>query len=219
MKKTNIILIILVILLIVMTLLYSKSIKSFENNQEILSNTNEELLEANKKIEVLENEIKKYKNSNYINKTNTLNTNTIVSSKPYVPDEIEVADENYSSDIKASDIESNRSPENVTIDVISDSVTREKANILITDNNIQKYSYGDSFRLQKKENNEWKEIEPVNPLNFISIAHNINDLNQLTLEINYEKYYGVLEDGIYRIVKSVYDNGYIDLFSNEFEIK
>ena len=36
---------------------------------------------------------------------------------------------------------------------------------------------------------------------------------------DFEKYYGILKRGIYRIVKPVYDNGYIDLYSNEFEIK
>ena len=43
----------------------------------------------------------------------------------------------------------------------------------------------------------------------------IHDLKPST----FEKYYGILKRGIYRIVKPVYDNGYIDLYSNEFEIK
>ena len=43
--------------------------------------------------------------------------------------------------------------------------------------------------------------------------------NQLTLKLDIEQYYGKLSNGTYRIVKPVYDNGYMDIYSNEFEIK
>ena len=39
------------------------------------------------------------------------------------------------------------------------------------------------------------------------------------MKVDYGKYYGTLESGIYRIVKPIYDKKYIDLYSNEFEIK
>ena len=43
--------------------------------------------------------------------------------------------------------------------------------------------------------------------------------NQLKQKINWEKLYGKLEKGTYRIVKPVYVNEYVDLYSDEFEIK
>ena len=54
---------------------------------------------------------------------------------------------------------------------------------------------------------------------WIDIAYELNEDNQLTQKLYIEKYYGKLNNGIYRIVKPVYDNGYIDIYSNEFEIK
>ena len=48
---------------------------------------------------------------------------------------------------------------------------------------------------------------------------NTNEDNQLTLKLDIEQYYGKLSNGTYRIVKPVYDNGYMDIYSNEFEIK
>ena len=56
-------------------------------------------------------------------------------------------------------------------------------------------------------------------MSWIDIAYGVNEDNQLTLKLDIEKYYGKLSNGIYRIVKPVYDNGYIDIYSNEFEIK
>ena len=38
-------------------------------------------------------------------------------------------------------------------------------------------------------------------------------------KLNIEKYYGELPNGTYRVVKSVYDKGYVDIYSDEFEIK
>ncbi len=53
----------------------------------------------------------------------------------------------------------------------------------------------------------------------IDIAYEVNEDNQLTLKLDIEQYYGKLSNGTYRIVKPVYDNGYMDIYSNEFEIK
>ena len=54
---------------------------------------------------------------------------------------------------------------------------------------------------------------------WIAIAYVPNENNQLTQILDLEHYYGKLNNGIYRIVKPVYDNGYIDIYSDEFEIK
>ena len=46
-----------------------------------------------------------------------------------------------------------------------------------------------------------------------------NENNKLTKKLDLQHYSGKLNNGIYRIVKPVYDNGYIDIYSDEFEIK
>ena len=114
----------------------------------------------------------------------------------------------------------NRSPENVTIEVDNTTLSPESVLITITDNNEEPYGWGVEFRVQQKVNEEWEELQYVSDdLTWIDIAYEVNEDNQLTLKLDIEQYYGKLSNGIYRIVKPVYDNGYIDIYSNEFEIK
>ena len=92
--------------------------------------------------------------------------------------------------------------------------------ILITDNNKEQYGWGVEFRVQEKVNGEWKDLKYISDnLSWIDIAYELGEDKQLTQKFDIEEYYGKLSNGIYRIVKPVYDNGYIDIFSNEFEIK
>ena len=138
---------------------------------------------------------------------------------PYIPNGLNVADGNEVG-IPADSIEYNRDVKNVTIEVIEDTITNQAVEILITDNNEDHYGWGVDFRVQEKINGEWKDLKYVSDdLSWIDIAYELNKDNQLTQKLNIEKYYGELSKGIYRIVKPVYDNGYIDIYSNEFEIK
>lgn len=115
---------------------------------------------------------------------------------------------------------SNRSSENVTIEVNNSTVKPESVSITITDNNENQYGWGVEFKVQEKVNGEWKNLNYISDeLSWIDIAYQLNEDKQLTQKLDIEKYYGKLSNGIYRIVKPVYDNGYIDIYSNEFEIK
>ena len=119
-----------------------------------------------------------------------------------------------------SNEKNNRSPENVIIEVDNTTISPESISIIITDNNEEHYGWGVEFRVQQKIDNEWEDLGYVSDdLSWIDIAYEVNEDNQLTLKLDIEKYYGKLSNGIYRIVKPVYDNGYIDIYSNEFEIK
>ena len=119
-----------------------------------------------------------------------------------------------------NDTELNRNTNNVTIEVDNTTITPESVTIIITDNNNEHYAWGVEFRVQKKVNEEWEDLQYVSDdLAWIDIAYEVNEDNQLTQKLDIEKYYGKLNNGIYRIVKPVYDNGYVDIYSNEFEIK
>ena len=119
-----------------------------------------------------------------------------------------------------NDTELNRNANNVTIEVDNTTISPESVTIIITDNNTEHFAWGIEFRVQKKVNEQWEDLEYVSDdLSWIDIAYEVNEDNQLTLKLDIEKYYGKLSNGIYRIVKPVYDNGYIDIYSNEFEIK
>lgn len=163
---------------------------------------------------------------NSINITNTTSNNTKVtgsgnskatSTEPYIPAGMKVADPNYKGEIKASDIEIDYDLNKVKIEVLKDTVKNTYAEILITDNNGR--SWGESYRIQVTKNNKWEEVAPISDLNFIEIGYNLDENNQFKQKIKWEKLYGELEKGTYRIVKPIYNNGYIDLYSDEFEIK
>lgn len=181
-------------------IVYNSVINTIENKDVIISNTNS--------------------TSSYIVNSDK-GSSKVTSTEPHIPDGMEVADPNDNSGIKASDIKFNRSPENVTIEVLKDTITNTSAEILITDNNEDKYGWGVQFKIQEKVNDEWKDLEYISDeVAWISIAYNLNEDNQLKQKLNFENYYGKLESGIYRVVKSQWDNNeYIDLYSDEFEIK
>ena len=120
----------------------------------------------------------------------------------------------------SSNSNNNRKPENVTIQVDKNTISPESVSIIITDNNVEQYGWGVEFRVQEKINDEWKDLDYISDdLSWIDIAYELNEDNQLTQKLDIEKYYGKLNTGIYRIVKPVYDGEYIDIYSNEFEIK
>ena len=113
----------------------------------------------------------------------------------------------------------NRIPENVTIEVIESSASPNGVTILITDKNEHYYNWGEQFSVQKKVNKEWYDIKYISDtVSFTLIGYMPNQNNQLTQKIDWTKYYGELPTGTYRIVKQVYDNKYINLYSNEFKI-
>lgn len=141
------------------------------------------------------------------------------TTTPYIPEGMDIANRNEIG-IPADSIEFNRSPENATITVVEDTISRIGLTIKITDNNEDTYGWGVEFRVQEKVDNEWKDLDYISDdLAWIDIAYKLNTDNQLTQKLDIEKYYGKLNNGIYRIVKPVYDNGYVDIYSNEFEIK
>lgn len=119
-----------------------------------------------------------------------------------------------------NDTKSNRTPNNVIIKVDSTTIKPESISITITDNNENQYGWGVEFRVQEKVNGEWNDLNYISDeLSWIDIAYQLNEDKQLTQKLDIERYYGKLSNGIYRIVKPVYDNAYIDIYSNEFEIK
>lgn len=155
----------------------------------------------------------------FLKTKNKNNENIKNSTVPYIPNGVNVANE-HDVGIPADTIEFNRNKENVTIEVLPDTITKEKVEILITDNNEEHYGWGVEFRVQKKVDEEWKDLEYISDnLAWIDIAYALNEDNQITQNLDIAKFYGELENGTYRIVKPVYDKGYIDIYSNEFEIK
>lgn len=185
-------------------------------------NNNDILIEAEEKVEdtVIITDLstgqETYKNisdSNYSN----------ISSDPYIPKDIKVTNDDYEGyeDNNSYDnmVENNKSINNIVLEVDNDSISKNELMLVITDNNDPSYEWTESFSIQTKKDNEWIDKEAIRELNFNTLGYNLDNNNQIHQKIMFSKYYGELEEGIYRIVKTIYnDNEYINVYSNEFEI-
>lgn len=225
MKKSNIFLIILVVILVAILIILTREyfilIKQAKTSFDSALSNADLLYEANKKVQELEDELEQYRKSSIITSvTNDVTDNQITSTESYIPAGMDIADPNDNSGVKAPDLKFDRSPENVTIEVLKNTITNTSVEILITDNNKDYYGWGVDFKVQKKVNSKWETLPYISDgLAWNSIAYVPNENNQLKQKLNIEAYYGKLEKGTYRILKQVYENEYIDLYSDEFEIK
>lgn len=58
----------------------------------------------------------------------------------------------------------------------------------ITDKDQDYYGWGADFRIQKKVNDKWEELTPIDELSFIEVAYEVAENNQLKLKVNYGRY-------------------------------
>ena len=142
-----------------------------------------------------------------------------MSTNAYVSNVISISNQT-GNDISTNIEKINHNTEKVTIEIEDTTITPESVSIIITDNNENHYGWGTPFKIQEKIQNEWRDLDYVsNDLGWVDITYNLDQNNQIKEKLNIEKYYGKLNSGIYRVVKTVYDNENIDIYSNEFKIE
>lgn len=121
-------------------------------------------------------------------------------------------------------IEENNEDENivknselVNLEITDYRLEENKITLTITDNNEVPYSLNDRYKIEKLNNEEWEEVERINPEKVLLIVkkYNLDENNQYNFEINWTNGYGELEEGTYRIVKEFEEDVF---YSNEFEI-
>lgn len=95
---------------------------------------------------------------------------------------------------------------NVSMTIKKGTLTKTSATIIITDLNKKTHDYGAPFRIDKKENNSWSEVEKIKDGNFNLKAYNVDKNNKLEMETNWENIYGELKSGEYRMVKDICAN-------------
>jgi len=95
--------------------------------------------------------------------------------------------------------------ENVSTEIYDISFTG--ATVIITDTNENPYTYGEWYKLEKEDNGDWLEIEPkIKDYGFNEMGYIPNDNGEVKFVIDWEKLYGKLQSGSYRIVKEVNGN-------------
>lgn len=113
------------------------------------------------------------------------------------------------------------SMDNVTIEIKQGTLTKTGVTVIITDNNVNPYTYGMWFRIDKKiGNDDWKELKPIGTdiSIFTEVAYVVGKNKKLELNQDWSKYYGALETGEYRLVKQQYEDGGYKYFWVEFSI-
>lgn len=106
---------------------------------------------------------------------------------------------------------------NVTMNIKENTLTKSGATIIITDNNKVKYTYEEYYKLEKRIDHIWYELEPRGDAVFDEMGYLVDDNNELEMNIDWSKTYGNLTSGKYRIVKRIYDGEY-KYFSVEFDL-
>lgn len=98
--------------------------------------------------------------------------------------------------------------EGVSMTIKDGTLTRTGATIIITDVSDRNNIYGDSYRIDKKENGEWIEVRTIiEDYAWNAIGYSVNENNRLEKTISWEWLYGKLENGEYRIVKDTSEAG------------
>ena len=92
--------------------------------------------------------------------------------------------------------------ENVSMAIKEGTLTKTGATIIITDKSNIRYVYGEEFRIDRKENDNWTEL--IGTPNFNEPAYYVNSNGILELEQDWSGIYGDLKKGEYRLVKSIF---------------
>ena len=199
MNKSNkiflLLIIILLIALVVVTFLYLDMRNTAKENLNYVLETAEENSKLNARISELEEK------ENISTATNMSTSNMVLENEK---------EQNYSVDTNK-----------VTIEIDENTITPTSISIIITNNNENEIGYGDEFKIQNKINGEWKDLEYLPDTAWNAIAHIIKGNSQASQKLDIEYYYGKLNKGTYRVIKTIFTpNGKnIDIYSNEFEVK
>lgn len=91
--------------------------------------------------------------------------------------------------------------ENVSMIIKEGTLTRIGATVIITDTSNRNNVYGESYKIEKKENGMWIELQPKHDMVFTSIGYSVNENHILEFKVNWECHYESLPNGTYRILK------------------
>lgn len=106
----------------------------------------------------------------------------------------------------------------ITMTIKEGTLTRTSATVVIKDNN-KEHCYGEWYDIYIKENYEWKPVKRIGEYSANLLAYSSGTAGELKFNLDWSERYGELENGEYRIVKSLdTQGGKLELYA-EFTIE
>ena len=103
-----------------------------------------------------------------------------------------------------------KSSDDITMTIKEGTLTSTGATLIIKDTSGDKNTFGDWYRIDKKEKNKWMEQQPIiENYGFNLMGYLIDENNEVVLNTDWEWLYGRLPTGEYRIVKAMTDGSEI----------
>lgn len=104
--------------------------------------------------------------------------------------------------------------EDITMEIKEGTLTKTGATIVITDLSGKNNTFSKEFRIDQKRGEKWYTLKDKSK-NEVDVMPGQEEDKKLEQELNWEKNYGTLSDGYYRIVKKINNKDIVV----EFEIE
>lgn len=104
--------------------------------------------------------------------------------------------------------------EDITMEIKEGTLTKTGATIVITDLSGKNNTFSKEFRIDQKRGGKWYRLKDKSK-NEVDVMPGQEEDKKLEQELNWEKNYGTLSDGYYRIVKKINNKDIVV----EFEIE
>lgn len=105
--------------------------------------------------------------------------------------------------------------EDITMEIKEGTLTKTGATIVITDLSGMNNTFSKEFRIDQKRGGKWYTLKDKSKNEVDVVAGQQEKDKKLEQELNWEKNYGTLSDGYYRIVKKINNKDIVV----EFEIE
>lgn len=99
----------------------------------------------------------------------------------------------------------NKGASDITMTIKEGTLTRTSATVIIRDKN-KEHGYGENYSIEKKENEEWKPVKQIGTY-FVKMVSIGTLTGELKFDLDWSERYGELENGEYRIVKTLDTKG------------
>lgn len=92
---------------------------------------------------------------------------------------------------------------NIIFSVKNETLSNSGATFLIENNSDNILGYGESYHLEKYQNDSWHFLNTITDVTFIVPLWSLNPGENTEITINWKNFYGILDSGNYRIIKDV----------------